>query len=168
MEPIAQRIYDYLFKYKGFKNDTVVAKELGYSHPEKISRLFRTGSGAKPSVDILEDITKKFGEELNIEWVIIGKGEMIKQVTNSLVFNDNIVEYGKKAAHQKPPLESINAEIERIRLSLEKVQRSAQELTHSGTGKGRVSERAPLGKTRGSIGPPQKSEPKGSDLKKGK
>jgi transcriptional regulator with XRE-family HTH domain len=89
MERIAQRLYDYFFKHKGFKNDTVVANELGYSHPEKISRLFRTGTAAKPSVDILEDVANKFGNELSIEWILTGKGQMLKEA-EGMVAGENV------------------------------------------------------------------------------
>lgn len=94
MEPIAQRLYEYFFKYKGYKNDTVVANLLGYSHPEKISRLFREGKSAKPSADILQDITNKFGNELNISWVLTGKGEMIN--IESFELAEHEIPYPKK------------------------------------------------------------------------
>ncbi|MGL6022420.1 MAG: hypothetical protein ACRC0A_04880 [Chitinophagaceae bacterium] len=49
---------------------------LGYSHSEKISRLFRK-ENAMPSVEILQDISYKF-ENLNIEWLLTGKGSMLR------------------------------------------------------------------------------------------
>lgn len=49
-----------------------------YSSCEKVARLFRI-QGAKPSVDILEDIAEHF-EELNIRWLVTGQGEMLLPV----------------------------------------------------------------------------------------
>jgi hypothetical protein len=121
MEPIAERIYQFFFKHKGYKNDSVIAKELGYSHPEKISRLFRDKATAKPSVDILEDITKKFGSEVNLEWLITGNGDMLKPT----VSNDHS---GAPADPFKIKLSAtINREISLIRLSLEKLEKAASE-----------------------------------------
>lgn len=110
MEIIAQRLYDYFFKHKQYKNDTVISIELGYTHPEKISRLFREGKEAKPSADILSDIAKKFGNDLNIEWVLTGKGEMIK-----------------KSGDQQPPdsdlLTLIENHVKTVQLSLDELSK---------------------------------------------
>lgn len=51
---------------------TGLAKALGYASAEKLYRLFRV-AGAKPSVDILEDISNKF-DNWNMHWVLTGKG----------------------------------------------------------------------------------------------
>ena len=122
MEPISLRLYNYFFKHKGFRNDTIIAKELGYSHPEKISRLFREGKSAKPSVDILEDITNRFGEELNMDWVLTGKGEMIK-AQDSLVKDEN--KKHKKAGNHLPAsvITVITREIHLMQASLEKLSK---------------------------------------------
>ena len=56
-------------------NSLTLSKELGYKSSEKISRLFRDG-GAKPSYDIIYDISNKF--EINTEWLITGRGSMLK------------------------------------------------------------------------------------------
>jgi hypothetical protein len=124
MEPISKRIYDFLFIHKGYKNDTIVAKELGYSHPEKISRLFREGKAAKPSVDILEDITNKFGSELSIEWVLTGKGNMIKE--EAFTLNDpGEHEYKKSGSSPDSLARVLNNEILRMRSSLDTLSQVA-------------------------------------------
>lgn len=144
MEPIADRIYQFFYKHKGYKNDTVIAKELGYSHPEKISRLFREGKPAKPSVDILEDITKKFGEELSIEWLLTGHGEMIRSA--SYLVNDPAADYVTPgSAPAKGLLLLINKELQTLRSSLETIEKAVQATVRSGTGKDPSSERVPLG-----------------------
>ena len=56
-------------------NSLTLSKELGYKSSEKISRLFRDG-GAKPSYDIIYDISNKF--EINTDWLITGRGTMLK------------------------------------------------------------------------------------------
>jgi phage repressor protein C with HTH and peptisase S24 domain len=55
-------------------NSLSLSKMLGYNSSEKLSRLFRD-KGAKPSYDIIYDISNKF--EINIEWLITGRGEML-------------------------------------------------------------------------------------------
>ena len=56
-------------------NSLTLSKELGYKSSEKISRLFRDG-GAKPSYDIIYDTSNKF--EINTDWLITGRGSMLK------------------------------------------------------------------------------------------
>jgi hypothetical protein len=73
MEPIAKRLKSFL-QHKGLTT-TAFTRILQYSSCEKVARLFRV-QGAKPSVDILEDIAKHF-EELNLRWLITGQGEML-------------------------------------------------------------------------------------------
>lgn len=73
MEPIAKRLKSFL-QLKGLST-TAFTRTLQYSSCEKIARLFRV-QGAKPSVDILEDIAKHF-QELNLRWLISGQGEML-------------------------------------------------------------------------------------------
>lgn len=76
MEPIVTRI-EQILKVNGL-NYSQLAEALGYTSPEKISRLFRV-ENAKPSYDIIADIANKFAD-LNIEWFITGKGEMFKEI----------------------------------------------------------------------------------------
>ncbi|SIO49573.1 hypothetical protein [Chitinophaga niabensis] len=73
MEPIAKRLKSFL-QFKGLTT-TAFTRTLEYNSCEKVARLFRV-PGAKPSVDILEDIGKHF-EELNLRWLITGYGEML-------------------------------------------------------------------------------------------
>lgn len=63
-------------------NSLTLSKELGYKSSEKISRLFRDG-GAKPSYDIIYDISNKF--EINTDWLITGRGSMLKSEPVSLM-----------------------------------------------------------------------------------
>lgn len=56
-------------------NSLSLSKELGYKSSEKLSRLFRD-CGAKPSYDIIYDISNKF--EINTDWLITGRGSMTK------------------------------------------------------------------------------------------
>lgn len=57
-------------------NSLSLSKELGYKSSEKISRLFRE-KGAKPSYDIIYDISNKF--EINTDWLITGRGSMFRE-----------------------------------------------------------------------------------------
>lgn len=59
--------------FYGLSGIPELAKELGYSSPEKLYRLKKPGT--KPSVDILQDLSNKF-EDLNLSWYITGKGSM--------------------------------------------------------------------------------------------
>jgi transcriptional regulator with XRE-family HTH domain len=72
-EPIVERLGNFM-KYKRL-NQAQLAKELGYNSSEKISRLFRE-EGAKPSSDIICDISRRF-DELNKEWWLTGRGNML-------------------------------------------------------------------------------------------
>jgi hypothetical protein len=139
MEAISKRLYDYFFKHKGYKNDTVVSKELGYSHPEKISRLFREGTGAKPSVDILEDITNKFGEELNIEWVLTGKGLMIKTgyAVNYSLNDPGEREYKTAGKLPAAVLLLLKGEVTTMQASLDRLAKVVEEQSLTGSTKDR-------------------------------
>lgn len=61
-------------------NSLSLSKELGYKSSEKISRLFRENN-AKPSYDIIFDISNKFG--INGDWLISGRGAMYLESTNN-------------------------------------------------------------------------------------
>ena len=74
---IVERLGEFM-KHKGL-NYSDLAKLLKYNSSEKISRLFRE-EGAKPSADIIEDISKKFENELNVSWFITGDGKMLKEM----------------------------------------------------------------------------------------
>jgi hypothetical protein len=65
-----------LSEYKGFKSVNKFALDgLNYSSSEKLNRLKKENTN--PSVEILLDIANKF-EEINIEWLLTGKGEMLR------------------------------------------------------------------------------------------
>ena len=70
LSPIVQRLQQLMDAES--LDTTVLAKALGYASAEKLYRLFRV-AGAKPSVDILEDISNKF-DNWNMHWVLTGKG----------------------------------------------------------------------------------------------
>lgn len=74
MEPIVQRLEQFITSQK--LNPNKLSELLGYKNPEKLYRLFRV-ENAKPSVDILEDISNIF-ESLNMTWLLTGRGEMLK------------------------------------------------------------------------------------------
>lgn len=86
---INKRLVEY-FKHKGL-SQTQAAKILDYDSPEKISRLFRKDT-AKPSYEIIFDLSNKF-DDLNIDWLICGRGEMILTGENKLVANEDQAEY---------------------------------------------------------------------------
>lgn len=71
---IVSRIKELMSYYS--MNSLSLSKELGYKSSEKLSRLFREG-GAKPSYDIIYDISNKF--EIDVNWLITGRGTMLKE-----------------------------------------------------------------------------------------
>ena len=73
---VVSRIKELMSYYS--MNSLTLSKKLGYKSSEKISRLFRDG-GAKPSYDIVYDISNKF--EINTDWLITGRGSMLKEET---------------------------------------------------------------------------------------
>ena len=75
-----------LYGYSGIPD---LAKALGYSSPEKLYRLKK--ENAKPSVDILQDLSNKF-EDLDLNWYITGLGEITKSKKNVLKKNEDINE----------------------------------------------------------------------------
>ena len=71
-------IMDY-YEIKSVKS--FACKHLGYASSEKINRL--KGRGTRPSYEILNDISNKF-EDINVEWLLTGKGEMLKKDVSHL------------------------------------------------------------------------------------
>lgn len=71
---IVGRIKEFMGVYNF--NSLSLSKALNYNGSEKISRLFR-GSGAKPSYDIIYDISNKF--DINVDWLVTGRGIMKKE-----------------------------------------------------------------------------------------
>ena len=84
LSPIAQRIGKFI-QYKKISRRTFASK-LGYVSSEKINRLFRK-DGAKPGFDIVADIANNF-VDLNVDWLITGRGEMLKPFSIGLVSPD--------------------------------------------------------------------------------
>lgn len=68
---IVSRIKEFM-DYKSM-NSLTLANKLGYKSSEKLSRLFR-GGNAKPSYDIIYDISNMF--DINTDWLITGRGSM--------------------------------------------------------------------------------------------
>ena len=81
ISPIAQRIGKFIAYQKLSRRE--FASRLGYTSSEKINRLFRK-DGAKPGFDIVADIANKF-VELNPDWLVTGRGEMLKGPNGSTV-----------------------------------------------------------------------------------
>ncbi|MDL2228127.1 hypothetical protein LJC25_04365 [Bacteroidales bacterium OttesenSCG-928-K03] len=70
-----------IIRYYKIKNVSEFSKKyLGYDSPEKINRLKKEGK--YPSYEVLADIANKF-EEIDIHWLITGKGNMLKNPTKS-------------------------------------------------------------------------------------
>lgn len=67
-------------------NSLALSRILGYNSSEKLSRLFR-GEGAKPSYDILYDISNKF--DINVDWLVTGRGGMLKSETSPEVVTNS-------------------------------------------------------------------------------
>lgn len=74
MESIASRLKNFV-QHKELST-SAFTRALGYKSCEKVARLFRAKSVAKPSVDIVADIANHF-PELDIKWLLTGKGEML-------------------------------------------------------------------------------------------
>lgn len=74
MASIVERLEEWMNHEK--LNPNRLSEILGYKSGEKIYRLFRDEK-AKPSIDIIEDISNKF-EYLDIEWLMTGRGNMLK------------------------------------------------------------------------------------------
>lgn len=70
-------------------NSLTLSKKLGYKSSEKISRLFRDG-GAKPSYDIIYDISNMF--DINTDWLITGRGSMLKYNEVELINNKEVTQ----------------------------------------------------------------------------
>jgi hypothetical protein len=85
ISPIAQRIGKFIAYQKLSRRE--FASRLGYTSSEKINRLFRK-DGAKPGFDIVADIANKF-VELNADWLVTGRGEMLRPQNGSSVGEDS-------------------------------------------------------------------------------
>jgi hypothetical protein len=65
-----------IIEYQGFKNlNDFALNGLNYDSSSKLNRLKKENTS--PSVEILLDISNKF-QNINLDWLITGKGEMLK------------------------------------------------------------------------------------------
>lgn len=75
-------IFERLMKisdFKGYNSVNDFAKNgLGYASSEKLNRL--KDPTKRPSFDIIEDVSNKF-VDINVRWIVTGKGEMIDQLS---------------------------------------------------------------------------------------
>ncbi|AZA87124.1 transcriptional regulator [Chryseobacterium shandongense] len=71
--------------FYGYSGVPELARALGYSSPEKLYRLKK--ENAKPSIDILQDLSNKF-EDLDLNWFVTGEGEMLKSKSKNNVHKD--------------------------------------------------------------------------------
>ena len=120
---IVNRLGDYM-KYKKL-NPNSLSIVLGYAGSEKISRLFRK-EDAKPSYDIIYDISNKF-EDINIEWLISGKGEMTKQIRapdTQPVSENEIIKV------QRELIESLKAQVEHLTKANEGLAKDKESLNN--------------------------------------
>lgn len=77
-----------IIEYKGFSSVNDFAKNgLKYASSEKINRL--KDKNKHPSVEILLDISNMF-EDINPEWLLTGKGSMIKETKENALSLDSI------------------------------------------------------------------------------
>ena len=86
-------------------NASEFSSKLGYNSPEKIYRIFRNKgeNENKPSFDILADISNMF-ENINIDWIITGKGDMIKNINHVVNEREGIYIVKKNHSKDKVPV----------------------------------------------------------------
>ena len=82
--------------FYGFSGIPELAKALGYSSPEKLYRLKK--ENAKPSVDILQDLSNKF-EDLDLNWYITGEGSLQKKT--KVIYQSEVEKTNEKISEQK-------------------------------------------------------------------
>ena len=63
-------------------SDLEFSKSIGHKSPEKISRLTRNDSN-NPSFQILLDISNKYEKIIHIEWLLTGRGQMLRSKTTT-------------------------------------------------------------------------------------
>lgn len=83
--------------FYGYSGIPELAKALGYNSPEKLYRLKKENT--KPSVDILQDLSNKF-DDLNLNWYITGKGNMILGTKNSNLDIDVITDLQERSTSE--------------------------------------------------------------------
>lgn len=108
-------------KSKGFKNITDFAKNgLLYNSSEKLNRLKKPTN--RPSFEILHDISKRF-DDVNLNWLITGKGKMQLNDNAMEVSAESSVNYSNLKDH-----ELIKSKDKIIRLLEAEVQRLEDEI----------------------------------------
>lgn len=117
MEPnsdIVSRIKQIMNKYS--LNALTMSKILGYNSSEKLSRLFR-GNDAKPSYDIIYDISNKF--EINVDWLITGRGEMDLCISpnkdkNSFITDQKVEVLKELLTEKDEKIDKLNREVGKL------------------------------------------------------
>lgn len=97
--------------FYGYSGIPELAKALGYSSPEKLYRLKK--ENAKPSVDILQDLSNKF-EDLDLNWLITGQGDLRKSkvftpVSGSFSMTTTIGEQKKDYSNITPTIITVDS-----------------------------------------------------------
>lgn len=82
--------------FYGYSGIPEFAKALGYNSPEKFYRLKK--ENAKPSVDILQDLSNKF-EDLDLNWYITGEGSLQKKT--KVIYQSEVEKTNEKIAEPK-------------------------------------------------------------------
>lgn len=88
-------------------------KELGHGSPQKTYNVFNKDTGV--SMEYLKDVLNKF-KELSAEWVITGRGEMIKE--KSIILRNEMLSFSEPENNyrsQKNLIEEIDNLKEEIR-----------------------------------------------------
>ena len=106
-------------------NSLALANALGYRSSEKISRLFRN-EGAKPSYDIIYDISSKF--DINTDWLVTGRGEMLVK-ERDLEHEGEDESVKAHTVSNQPPIEGENTIIYNMyKEEREKVEAQAEQI----------------------------------------
>jgi len=118
-------------EFKGIRSPRDFAKKgLGWQSSEKINRL--KDANKKPSVDILLEISNKF-ENINSEWLLTGKGEMLKKNEkgdiNQTISGDNNTMSGNDTYMSSSDRETIKELKERLSEAERKLEEKDQQIS---------------------------------------
>lgn len=98
-----------IIDYYGIKSINSFAKDyLSYKSSEKINRL--KGENALPSYEILHDISMKF-EEINPDWLLTGRGEMLRKATPNAADSEKKDKVCEKCAEKDKTIEAMQTTI---------------------------------------------------------
>lgn len=123
MDFFGERLSKYLAHHNMSANEFGTSR-LGYDKAEKISRLLRNEKN-KPSYEILVDIANNC-TDLNIEWLITGEGEMLKE---EQPYKKTIVKtYATRDRGLYDELDALWQEVERLNEELKTCQQTASNL----------------------------------------